>query len=261
MSRYLPAILGVLVIVGLTIPQFIMTDRLHNSNAIAEAQAKLLSRVPKDFGDWRGEDREVTDEVRRTAGTVGAISRVYRNTRTGDQVDLWLIVGHARPVSAHTPNICYAASGFIQRAPENSLHPFAFPGQEEAPFWTNTFVKEDSTGRQLVRVFWSWYNPLDEDAQKGDVHWQASKNPRWQFGNTRALYKMYFTSVMRDPKETTEESPCSRFARDFLPVVDKALAQVDGKSVAEPVEEPKKDADPDAEQPAAEKPESAETTG
>ena len=28
MSRYLPAILGVLVIVGLTIPQFVMTDRL-----------------------------------------------------------------------------------------------------------------------------------------------------------------------------------------------------------------------------------------
>ena len=94
-----------------------------------------------------------------------------------------------------------AGSGFVQRAPENSLHPFAFPGQAEAPFWTNTFVKEDITGRQLVRVFWSWYNPLDEDAQKGMVHWQAAKNPRWHFGNTRALYKMYFTSVMSDPKK------------------------------------------------------------
>ncbi len=37
---------------------------------------------------------------------------------------------------------------------------------------------------------------------------------------------MYFTSVMRDAKETAEQSPCVRFARDFLPVVNKALEEV-----------------------------------
>ena len=45
-------------------------------------------------------------------------------------------------------------------------------------------------------------------------------------GNARALYKMYFTSEMRDPMETAEESACLRFAREFLPVVNKALAVV-----------------------------------
>ncbi len=228
MSRYLPAILGVLVIVALTIPQVMMSDRFAGTNFTADQQAKLLKNVPDRIGDWVGQDMEITQEVRRTAGATGAISRIYRNTRTGDQVTLWLIVGHARPVSAHTPNVCYAGSGFVQRAPENSLHPFVFPGQEEAPFWTNTFVKEDTTGRQLIRVFWSWYNPLEEN-QEG-VRWQAAKNSRWQFGNTRALFKMYFTSVMRDQKETAEESPCARFARDFLPVVNEALAQIDNGS-------------------------------
>jgi hypothetical protein len=42
---------------------------------------------------------------------------------------------------------------------------------------------------------------------------------------------MYFTSEMRDPKETTEESPCSRFARDFLPIVNTALSSVYGEPV------------------------------
>jgi hypothetical protein len=37
---------------------------------------------------------------------------------------------------------------------------------------------------------------------------------------------MYFTSEMRDPMETAEQSACLRFAKDFLPEVDKALAQV-----------------------------------
>jgi hypothetical protein len=239
MSRYTPAILGVLVIVGLTIPQIVMSDRFADSNVIAEEQAKLLEKVPENFGDWVGEDEAITEEVRRTAGAVGAIQRLYRNKRTGDEVRLWLIVGHARPVSAHTPEICYAGSGFIRRAPENSLHPFAFPGQPEAPFWTNTFTKEDTTGRQFVRVFWSWYNPMDENAKAGKVEWQASKNPRWQFGNTRALFKMYFTNQMPDPKQTTEESPCSRFARDFLPIVNQALSQAPEKATEVVVEDVK----------------------
>ena len=186
---------------------------------------------------------------------------MYRNTRTGDVVNLWLIVGHARPVSAHTPNICYAGSGFVQRAPENSLHPFAFPGQDEAPFWTNTFAKEDGTGRQFIRVFWSWYNP-SEEGQEG-VHWQAAKNPRWQFGNTRALFKMYFTSVMRDPKETTDESACSRFAQDFLPVVNRALAVVKSDAPTAPAERAAEQsgAEPRTNEAAPEGPEASETTG
>ena len=110
------------------------------------------------------------------------------------------------------------------------MHPFAFTGQEEAPFWTNTFIKEDATGRQLVRVFWSWYNPQEP----GPVHWQAPKNSRWYFGNTRALFKMYFTSVMRDPKETTEDSAV-RAIRSRIPArrrrgADTGLQRVDGNA-------------------------------
>jgi hypothetical protein len=137
-----------------------------------------------------------------------------------------LIVGHGRPVSAHTPNICYRASGFEMRAAENSLYPMAFPGQPEAPFWTNTFFKEDRlTGRRLIRVFWSWYDTENEE-NEGKVVWEAPENPRYHFGNTRALYKMYFTSEMQNQMETTEQSACLRFAREFLPVVNEALAAV-----------------------------------
>jgi hypothetical protein len=224
MFRYAPIILGAVAIVGLTIPQIMMSDRFAESNVSAQQRAQLLEKLPMRVGDWVGEELPVDEEVRKTAGAVGAVSRTYRHTRTGDQVNLWLIVGHARQISNHTPDICYRGSGFTTRAAENSLHPFAFEGQPQAPFWTNTFVKEDTTGRQLVRVFWSWYNPEEKD-QEG-VRWQAPKNARWYFGNTRALYKMYFTSVMRDPKETTDESSCVRFARDFMPVVDAALAEV-----------------------------------
>jgi hypothetical protein len=102
-------------------------------------------------------------------------------------------------------------------------------GLPDAPFWTNTFYKENElSGRQLVRVFWSWYNP--ESTENGNkIIWEAPGNARWHFGNTRALYKMYFTSEMRDPMETAEQSSCLRFARDFMPEIDKALATVQNK--------------------------------
>jgi hypothetical protein len=226
MIRYIPIVLGVLVIVALTIPQIYMTDRFSDTNVTAEQQAELLKLVPNTVGDWHGDDRPVDPTVKEAAGSVGAaVSRTYRNSRTGERVDLWLIVGHARHISAHTPDICYPASGFEARAKENSLYPLIVPGLPETPFLTNTFYKEDISGRQLIRVFWTWYDAQDEDNQ-GKVVWDAPHNARWRFGNSRALYKMYFTAEMRDLLETAEQSSCLHFARDFLPVIDQALSQL-----------------------------------
>jgi hypothetical protein len=225
MSRYLPIAFGVLLIVGLTFVQFRMTDRLSGSNITADQRAKLLANIPKDIGDWQGTDIPIDENVRQTAGAAGAVQRKYRNSRTGEEVDLWLIVGHGRSVARHTPDVCYRSSGFTARSDENSLYPMIKEDGTEVPFFTNTFSREDTSGRRLVRVFWTWYNSANKK-HEGKVIWEAPSNPTWHFGNTRALFKMYFTSVMRDATETAEKSSCLNFAREFLPVVDDALAQV-----------------------------------
>ena len=116
---------------------------------------------------------------------------------TGDEVTLWLIVGHSKDICRHTPDICYPSSGFKKRADENSKQPFIFEGQPEADFYTNTLTKEDASGRQIIRVFWSWYKPNSDHT----INWEAPTNVRWTFGNARSLYKMYFTSVMKDIRE------------------------------------------------------------
>lgn len=221
MSRYLPIALGVLAIVGLTIPQISMSDRFEETNVSAEQFSELLKNVPMKIGDWHGEDLPVEDQVRKTAGAVGRyVNRTYTNTRTGEEVKLWLICGHSKDITRHTPEICYPSSGFTKRADENSLYVFNYGNGQDGDFFTNTFTKEDNYGRSAVRVFWSWYRPHDD----GKIQWEAPEHPRITFGNTKALYKMYFTSTMRGYGETTEESPCVRFARDVLPVVEKALA-------------------------------------
>ena len=115
----------------------------------------------------------VDPSVQKGAGAIGAVSRAYRNSKTGEKVDLWLIVGHARDIAFHTPDVCYPASGFEARSKENSLYPMVIQGLPDAPFWTNTFYRESElSGRQLIRVFWSWFNP-DSMENDGTVKWEA----------------------------------------------------------------------------------------
>src|SRR5262245_33278155 len=229
MTRYAPAVVAVMLIVALTYVEVNMTDRLAGTNVSAEQRAALLDKVPATVGDWHGDDIPVDPNVRKSAGAIGAVQREYRNVRTGEKVRVWLIVGHAREVSFHTPDICYPSQGFTARAQENSVYTMVFPDQPKTEFITNTFLRESASGQQLERVFWNWYNPM-EKSNEGKVVWEAPLNARWHFGNTRALYKLYLTASMRDPKETADESSCVRFARDFLPEVNKALSEVYGET-------------------------------
>lgn len=228
MSRYLPIAFGILLIVILTYIQVRMTDRFSDANVTAQQRAELLKNIPMNIGDWQGTDMPIDEGVRKTAGAIGAVSRQYHNKRTNEIVDLWLIVGHGRAISSHTPDICYPSSGFSARSRENSLYPMSLEDNTQVPFLTNTFFRDDATGHRLIRVFWTWYNTEGND---GKVVWEAPTNARWYFGNTRALYKMYFTSQMRDNMETSEQSPCLQFAKEFLPVVEKALSQVHSDDV------------------------------
>jgi Protein of unknown function (DUF3485) len=238
MMRQIPIFLGVLALVGLTVAEARMSGRFQGSNMTEAEFAALLKNVPEDIGDWHGTDLPVEEQVKMTSGARGYVSRSYKNALTGETVTVWLIVGHAKDVMRHTPDVCYPSSGFTTRAPENSLQSFVFDGKNMGDFYTNTFVKEDSMGRQLIRVFWSWYKPSED----GKVEWKAPKIVRWEFGNAPSLYKLYFTSNMHDFRETTEESPCMKFAKLFLPVVDKALSSAQQSApAAEPEAKPAAD--------------------
>lgn len=229
MIRQLPIFIGVLALIGFTVFEARMSGRFQGSNITEEQFAELLKKVPMDIGEWHGTDMPVEDQVKITSGARGYVSRSYHNSVTGNEVTVWLIVGHSKDVVRHTPDVCYPSSGFQTMSPENARETFVFEGQPHANFYTNKFLKEDETGRQLVRVFWAWHKPTDD----GHVIWKAPDIVRWEFGNSPSLFKLYFTSKMRDYKETTDESPCMKFAEVFLPIVDKALTTSEQPGSAE----------------------------
>ena len=125
----------------------------------AEQRAALLDKVPSKVGDWHGDDMPVDPDVRKKAGAIGAVQREYHNVRTGEKVRLWLIVGHAREVSFHTPDVCYPGQGFEARASENSVYPMVFPDQPKTDFLTNTFLRDNINGQQTRTCFLELVQP------------------------------------------------------------------------------------------------------
>jgi hypothetical protein len=215
-------VLAVLVMLGFTLAEAQFSDRWSGSNISAEDFSELLKRVPTDIGDWHSTENQTSDESRVGAGAVGHfVSRSYRNSSTGEVVSVWIIVGHSRDICRHTPDVCFPSSGFRAVGKENLPYTIEVDENHKADFWSNAFIKEDSaTGRHLVRVFWSWYKPNDEDK----IAWEAPLRQRFHFGNTPALYKMYFSSEQSDMSETVDKSVCVRFAKEFIPAVDRALS-------------------------------------
>src|SRR5690606_21684168 len=114
----------------------------------------------------------VKDETLEVAGAVNHVSRTYENPENpSERVDVWLIVGHARDIGRHTPDVCYPSQGFAQDGDKmkQSIDP---RDDEPATFFTARFRRENMPGAS-TRVFWAWNaNESPEDA------WEAPGNTR-----------------------------------------------------------------------------------
>jgi hypothetical protein len=215
-SLLAPAILGGFLVLSLCFFEgMYLKDRWGEPGAEAAVMGQRFKQVPKQIGDWKGEDLPVDDQVKKTAGAVNYVSRRYKNGDTGAEVRLWLIVGHSRDVCRHTPNICYPASGFRQDG--RQIHErWTQEDGKPVDFFTGKFIKDDVYGRHAERVFWAWNHP---ETNK----WEAPADPRQHYGLSRALYKVYFTSNVLVNEDTAEENVAAEFAKLMLPEIDKAL--------------------------------------
>src|SRR5262245_37561504 len=111
---YAPAAVAFVLIGGLTYWESIYSDRFVSTSVTAEEFGKRFANVPLEVGNWVGTDTKVEGATLAQAGAVSHVSRRYVNQDTKQQVDLWLIVGHAREICRHTPDICYPSQGYSQ---------------------------------------------------------------------------------------------------------------------------------------------------
>jgi hypothetical protein len=151
---------------------------------------------------------------------VNHVSRTYTNA-SGETVDVWLVVGHARDIGRHTPDVCYVAQGFSQDGTKQK-HKIEVEGEAPATFFTARFRREDQAGIP-TRVFWAWNANEEESKEDGGQDWVAPDNQRLHFGNNTALYKMYFTARMSDRDQPPRDNVAMEFAKVMLPAVNRSL--------------------------------------
>jgi len=234
MNRILVLSAAVLLIIGAAIYQGSIEGRWGGAGASDEVQAfaARLDNVPYQIGDWEGKDDDVDPQILQVAGIEGAVSRTYKHRYTPDTVSIFLVCANRRAASTHTPDKCYQAAGFRVADYPQQYHlaasSMAGADQEkdkaadkkenEVTLLNSAFVKETPTGTQRLRVFWAWSKDGDWIAPEGDSRWALQGSDAW--------YKLYIlTNEQADGRGNLQldQSPCVKFARDFLPVAEVKL--------------------------------------
>jgi hypothetical protein len=212
MARYLPGVVGIVLLCGYGIAEGVLANRWRGSEALDQAAARLTG-VPRNVGEWEGTDQEMNPREFVVAELRGAVWRHYTHRRSGEAVTVLLVCGRGGPVAVHTPDVCFAGQGFALqgRAERRSLTTTAGP----AEFHAGRFEKPGPVGAEACAVLWAW---------TVDGAWEAPTNPRVRYAREQAVYKLYLIHVVGyQPGAPAANVVLTDFASAFVPAVHDAL--------------------------------------
>lgn len=210
MGRILVIVIACSMLVGSGVVHGIWTDRWSEQADLAEA-AQQLDKLPMTIGNWHASNVEMERDP--NSGLAGMIARRYVHAGTGKSVTLFLACGRSGAVCTHTPDVCYAGNGYEVEKP--TRFPLTSTTAEAPPeFWTARFVKERSTGKMNLRIFWSWH---------GSDSWKIADNPRLTFAGEKVMHKLYLIREMLQTDEPLEGDPCVEFMREVLPQLSRSV--------------------------------------
>jgi hypothetical protein len=210
MGRFLVPALAIVAIVVSGGVQGYWTGRWDRADE-AEKSAALLRQLPLTLGDWQGQDLPVDPAE---VGKVSAyLYRRYVNQRNGASVAVVLASGRPGPVSIHTPDVCYTASGY-ESARWQVINPGLDTLLPAAEFKTAHFVKTKSAGQTHLRVFWAW---------NARGAWSVPENPRLAFAGYPVLYKLHMVRDLASANEPLEEDPGMDLLRQLVAAFHKSV--------------------------------------
>ena len=215
MTRTLPLLAAIAVVVSSTVAQGLWAHRWTASQAL-EAAVAPLDRVALNLGDWEGQDQELDRRQLEAGEIAGHLMRRYKNRRDGSMVSILLVCGRAGPICVHTPDICYEGTGYELAAdPARTVVPPETAGPP-AEFLRGDFRKQNAVVPKGLRIYWAW--------STGRA-WTAPSSPRLAFAGTPALYKLYVVRDAISADEPIEGDPALEFIRrQLLPELERALS-------------------------------------
>jgi hypothetical protein len=227
MQRFIiPVVVAAVLIAGQAYLQGIWTGRWTPHDVSAELQTfvERMNHIPTSFGDWDSIDSPISQRELDASGSLNSYSRRFTNrTDPAKVVDIFLVCGHPRDISVHTPDQCYVLSGFEQTEDAQTYSiDTGTNGKMSADFMTNRFRKAFSIVPQDLRIFWTF---------SGDGQWQSPSIPKYSLSHFPALYKLYANTSLRGESRTRpEDSAAVPFLREFIPILSSALFPPESKS-------------------------------
>jgi hypothetical protein len=181
------------------------TDRWVKTPEQIEA-ADRYDNIPLTIADWEGQ--AIDSKSHQGDEITGFQQRRYRNRGTGETVLIALVCGRPGPVSIHTPDICYGASGYNVGNPRRVT-----VGGNQGEFWTADAVKSWATGESKLRIYWGWNDGSG---------WLAAADARQTFPRSHVLHKLYvLRELTTQPKDDNE--PCLKFLEALVPVLNQTV--------------------------------------
>jgi hypothetical protein len=210
MGRILVIVVASSMLIASGVVHGLWTDRWSDQGDLAEA-AKRLDRLPMKVGAWHGSTIDMEKDARSALS--GMIARRYVHATSGKIVTLYLACGRPGPVCTHTPDVCYAGSGYEVEKPKRFQLP-STTAQAPPEFWTARFVKERASSKIHLRIFWAWHTADS---------WKIADNPRLSFAGERVLHKMYVIRELMQPDEPIEGDACVEFMNEVLPMLRSSV--------------------------------------
>jgi exosortase len=213
-SPAMPVLVGTVLVVGSGIVVANWTGRWKGSGKL-EVAVSHLDRIPMAIGDWIGRAEVIDPRVMMAAEIDGCVVRRYENSRSQKTITLLVVCGRPGPVSVHTPDICYPATGFemVQEQPE-TLGVAIDPAGDPAEFARAEFERRVSFPPERLQISWSW---------RSQGAWSVPYSPRLAFGSQPFLYKLYLVQRTSEGQKGFDDAALMDFLRRLLPELDKAL--------------------------------------
>jgi hypothetical protein len=172
-----------------------------------------IQQIPLTIGDWQARTLELSPNQAERSGFAGCWLRSYERRRDGMAVTVLLACGLPGPLAVHTPEVCYAGSGYVQT--ELPRKYAAGSAKSNPEFWKAKFSKPNALVPVHLRLFWSW-RTMDG--------WKAAQNARLEFASQTMLYKLYVTYEMTGADDQQDDAVCAEFINLLLPELERALA-------------------------------------
>lgn len=200
-------------------------NRLADSTGAEALSPFPLRDIPRTIDTWQvveGSETMLDPQTTRITGSTDHVVRTYRDEMTGVTLSVLILYGPAGPVTPHTPQVCYPASGFAPVGDTVDRN-IEFGSGEVAAFRSSVFAK--SGGRSVI--FQTVYHSYELDGA-----WSPTIENRNLRRRNPGVFKVQIQRRSFEQEIRGENEPIEAFVAKLLPVIEKMTRDAQSKPAA-----------------------------